>query len=134
MDATHEYSITTASGGDVFGSIAYTLKRDDKVVETIHNKETYSRSFATPGEVTLEAKITGNTIVCEGLMKKKIRVYQSVLTYAGNELSGLKTGMGDILEKNNILLKSFTAKSILPGSEESQELWDSIEQSDMLIV
>lgn len=134
MDATHEYSLSAGSGGDISGNITYVLKRDDKVVETIHNKDVYSRSFATPGEVTLEAKVANSAMVCEGSVKMKIRVYQSVLTYAGNELSGLKTGMGDILEKNNILLKSSTAKSILPGSEESQEMWDSIEQSDIFVV
>lgn len=132
-DAVHEYSLATGSGADISGSITYTLKRDGKIVETVHSKDVYSRAFGTPGELVLEAKAS-NGVTCEGSVKKNIRVYRSVLTYVGSELSGLKTGMADILEKNDILLKSSTAKSILAGSEESQELWDSIEQSDTLVV
>ena len=84
--------------------------------------------------MVLEVRITDNSVPCEGLLRKNIRVYQSVLVYVGNDLSGLKTGMGDILEKNNILLKTSSNKTIIPQSEESQEVWNTIEQSDIFIV
>lgn len=54
--------------------------------------------------------------------------------YIGDDLSLLKTGMSDILEKNNILLESAIDKSVLPQNEASQATWNSIDQSDIFVI
>lgn len=54
--------------------------------------------------------------------------------YIGDDLSLLKTGMADILEKNNILLQGSVDKTILSQSDESQTMWNSIDQSDILVI
>jgi hypothetical protein len=75
----------------------------------------------------------GNT-PCTGILTKEIQVYGNVIVYAGNDLSGLKTGIEGVLEKNNVLLKSFTGKLPFSQTENSQEIWDSVGQSDIFVI
>lgn len=134
VGSSHEYFIATWSGWDTTGNIVYTLKRDGTTVETIKDREKYLRYFTAPWEVAIEASITNAPILCEGNITKKVRVYGSTLMYIGDDLSLLKTGMADILEKNDILLQSSIDKTILLQSDESQAVWNSIDQSDILVI
>lgn len=54
--------------------------------------------------------------------------------YIGDDLSLLKTGMADILEKKDILLESSVDKTILSQNDESQAVWNSIDQSDTFVI
>ena len=54
--------------------------------------------------------------------------------YIGDDLSLLKTGMADILEKKDILLESSVDKTILSQNDESQTVWNSIDQSDTFVI
>ncbi|MDD2891950.1 MAG: 7TM domain-containing protein [Candidatus Gracilibacteria bacterium] len=130
----HEYIISTSDGGDFSGNTTYVLKRDNVIIETTTGREKYIRYFTTPGEVIIEANIAGIPVSCTGSIQKKIRVYGSELMYIGDDLSLLKTGMSDILEKNNILLESAIDKSVLPQNEASQATWNSIDQSDIFVI
>ena len=104
------------------------------MVETVKDREKYLRYFTTPGEVTLEAKVTTQDNSCEGVVSQKIRVYDSVFTYVGTERSGVETGIRDVFEKNNILYKGFTGKLNISSSEDSQNIWENIDQSDIFVV
>lgn len=134
VGSTHEFILSSGSGSDFSGSVVYTLRRDKKVVETVKDREKYLRYFTTPGEVTLEAKVTTQDNSCEGIVSQKIRVYDSVFTYVGTERSGIETGIRDVFEKNNILYKGFTGKVSISNSEESQNIWENIDQSDIFVV
>lgn len=133
MGTTQEYSVSTGSG-DFYGSVTYMLKRDGKVVETVENREKYLRYFSNPGEVLLEAKIVTNFDECSYVVSKKIQVYESILLYVGSQRSGIETPIQDVYEKNNILFKSYLKGSNVSQSENAQEMWESIAQSDIFIV
>ncbi len=132
--STHEYYLASWSGLDFSGTVIYTLRRDKKIVETIKDREKYLRYFTTPWEVTLEARITTNEKNCEWIITRKIRVYDSVITYIGSERLGAETGIQEIFDKNNILYKSYINKTNIPTSEEGQDIWSSIDQSDIFII
>ncbi|NDK19336.1 hypothetical protein GW819_00680 [Candidatus Gracilibacteria bacterium] len=134
VGSSHEYFIATGSGKDISENIIYTLKRDGITVETIKDREKYLRYFTIPGEITIEANIVNAPILCEGKITKKVRVYGSTLMYIGDDLSLLKTGMADILKKNDVLLESSVDKTILLQNDESQTVWNSIDQSDTLVI
>ncbi len=134
VGSSHEYYLTTWSGTDSSGSITFVLKRDRKVIETIKDREKYLRYFTTPWEALLEARITITENPCEWIITKKIRVYDSVITYIGSEKIGVETGMKDIFEKNNILYKSYIDTLNISTSEDSQDIWNSIDQSDIFII
>ena len=133
-DSSHEYFITTWSGWESPENVVYTLKRDGVVIETTKDRVKYLRYFRDAWEVTIDASIPNAPISCEGTVTKKVRVYKSTLMYIGDDLSLLKTGMADILEKNNILLQGSADKTILSQSDESQTMWNSIDQSDILVI
>ncbi len=134
VTSSHEYRLITLSGSDFSGNVTYTLKRDKKIVEKIEDREKYLRYFKTPWEVILEAKINTSENACEWIIMKKIRVYGSMITYAGNEKLWVETGIKDVFEKNNILYKSYIDKLNIPTLEENQNLWNSIDQSDIFII
>ena len=134
VGSSHEYSLTTWSGTDFSGSITFVLKRDRKVIETIKDREKYLRYFTTPWEALLEARITITENPCEWIITKKIRVYDSVITYIGSEKIGVETGIKDIFEKNNILYKSYIDTLNISTSEDSQDIWNNIDQSDIFII
>jgi hypothetical protein len=134
VGSTHEYYLSSWSGLDFSGTIVYTLRRDKKVVETIKDREKYLRYFTTPWEVVLEARINTNELTCEWIITQKIRVFTSVLTYIGTERLGIETGIKDIFDKNNILYKSYINKKNIPNSEEGQDIWNNIDQSDIFII
>ena len=134
VGSAHEYVISTWSGWDISGNVEYTLKRDGVIVETIKDRAKYLRYFTTPWEVVIEASLVNTSISCEGIITKKVRVYESTLMYIGDDLSLLKTGMADILEKKDILLESSVDKTILSQNDESQTVWNSIDQSDTFVI
>jgi hypothetical protein len=134
VGSTHEYYLASWSGLDFSGTVIYTLRRDKKVVETIKDREKYLRYFTTPWEVSLEAKINTNEMICEWIITRKIRVYDSVVTYIGNERLWIESGIKDVFDKNNILYKNYIDKVNISTSEESQDIWNSIDQSDIFIV
>lgn len=134
VGSSHEYSISTWSGWDVTGNIVYTLKRDGITIENIKGREKYLRYFTTPWEIIIEASITNTPILCEGNLIKRVRVYGSTLMYIGDDLSLIKTGMADILEKNDILLQNSLDKAILSQDDESQTVLNLIDQSDILVI
>ena len=134
VGSSHEYYLTTWSGTDFSGSITFVLKRDKKVIETIKDREKYLRYFTTPWEALLEARINITENPCEWIITKKIRVYESVITYIGSEKLGIETGMKDVFEKNNILYKSYIDTVNISTSVDSQDIWNSIDQSDIFII
>jgi hypothetical protein len=134
VGSTHEYYLTSWSGSDFSGSVTYVLRRDKKVVEMIQDREKYLRYFSTPGEVILDAKINIGENSCEGNIIKKIRVYNSVITYIGSERFGVETGIRDVFDKNNILYKSYIDTNSISKFELSQDIWSSIDQSDIFII
>ena len=100
----------------------------------IQDREKYLRYFSTPGEVILDAKINIGENSCEGNIIKKIRVYNSVITYIGSERFGVETGIRDVFDKNNILYKSYIDTNSISKFELSQDIWSSIDQSDIFII
>lgn len=134
IGSTHEYYLTLWSGSNFSGTVIYTLIRDKKLVETIKDREKYLRYFTTPWEVTLEARIHTNENICEWVIIKKIRVYESMLTYIGSKRLWVETGIKDIFEKKNILYKSYIDMINISTSEVNQDIWSSIDQSDIFII
>ncbi len=136
VDSTHEYQIVSTGSGNVdFSSgVVYTLRRDKKVVETIRDREKYLRYFTTPWIVSLEANIWWSFQGCEWNIEKEIRVYASIFTYIWTERKGVDTGIRDIFEKNNILYKNYTQKNSLSQAENAIDIWNDIDQSDILVV
>jgi hypothetical protein len=132
--STHEYSLASWSGLDFSGTVIYSLRRDKKIVETINDREKYLRYFTTPWEVVLEARIKTTEWICEWLLFRNIRVYQSVVTYIGSQRLGVETGIKDVFDKNNLLYQSYIDKTNIPTSEESQAIWNSVDQSDVFII
>ncbi|MBP9779223.1 hypothetical protein KBD33_01200 [Candidatus Gracilibacteria bacterium] len=136
LDSTHEYQIVSTGTGNLefSGSVVYTLRRDKKVVETIRERSKYLRYFTIAGKPTLEAKIEPAEGNCEGILRKDIRVYESVFTYIGNDKISSDTGVVDIFERNDILYKTFSDQVKLSQSEKATEVWESIKESDTLVV
>ena len=136
VDSTHEYQIVSSGSGNVdFSSgVTYTLRRDNKVVEVIWDREKYLRYFTTPWIVSLEANMRWNAPNCEWNIQKEIQVYASVFTYIWTERTWIDTGIRDIFEKNNILYKNYTQKNSLSQAENAINIWNDIDQSDVLVV
>ena len=136
VGSTHEYQIISTGSGNVdFSSgVTYTLRRDKKIVEKIWDREKYLRYFTTPWIVSLEANISWNPLYCERTNQKDIRVYSSKLTYIWTDRNGIDTGINDIFEKNNIHYKNYIQKTSLSEIENIQDIWNDLDQSDMLIV
>jgi hypothetical protein len=136
VGSTHEYLISSSwsINTDFTGSITYTLRRDNKVVETIKDREKYLRYFTTPWNVVLEATIPEGTIACEWRIKKEIRVYSSVFTYIWTERVGIDAWMNDMFERNNILYKSYIQKTGLSQAENASLIWETIDQSDDIVI
>lgn len=136
VDSTHEYQIVSTGSGnmDFSSGVVYTLRRDKKVVEIIRDREKYLRYFTTPWMVSLEANIWWSFQSCEWNVKKEIRVYASVFTYIWVERTWIDTGIRDIFEKNNILYKNYTGKNSLSQAEKAIDIWNDIDQSNILVV
>ncbi|EKD44528.1 MAG: hypothetical protein ACD_71C00111G0003 [uncultured bacterium (gcode 4)] len=134
VGSSHEYIISTWSGWDISGNVIYTLRRDGAIIEIIKDRSKYLRYFTTPWEISIEASIVNTPISCEGNIIKKVRVYESTLMYIGDDLSLIKTGIADILEKKDILLEGSMDKTILSQNDESQVVWNSIDQSDTFVI
>lgn len=133
INSTQEYQLSNSESKDFSWSIVYTLKKDNDIIESINDREKYLHYFTMAWEYVLEANIADSVNQCEIIIEKKIKIYKNILLYIWTELSWLKTWIWDILEKNNILLNSYSNKTILSQSKESQIIWDSIDQSDYFI-
>ena len=136
LDSTHEFQVITSSSGanDFTGKIIYTLYRNNKMVESMKDRDKYLRYFTTPWTVVLEAKIDTKKNQCEWKLQKEIRVYKNFLTYIGIERPWVDEWIGDMLEKQDILYKSHVLKINLSQSENVLEIWNDIEKSDIFIV
>lgn len=134
INSSHEYQISHSGSIDFSWSIVYTLIKDKEIIETTNDREKFLYYFTAPWEIILEAKIKDDIFKCESETKIKIKVYQEVVLYIGNELIWLNSEIWDILEKNNILLKNFANKPMLSQWDDSQLIWDSINQSDFFII
>ncbi len=136
VGSTHEYQIISTGSGNVdFSSgVTYTLRRDKKIVEKIWDREKYLRYFTTPWIVSLEANISRSPLYCEWTIQKDIRVYSSKLTYIWTDRNGIDTGINDIFEKNNIHYRNYIQKTSLSEIENIQDIWNDLDQSDILIV
>jgi 7 transmembrane helices usually fused to an inactive transglutaminase len=134
VGSTHEYRVTTGSGLDFSGSIIYTLVRDGSTVEVVSDREKYLRYFTTPGEVNLQVRIEFPEFSCGINISKTIRVYQSSIFFVWQKRKWIEFGMIDVLDKNNIQFLDYPDNSYISQSEHSQEIWSSIDQSDIFIV
>lgn len=132
VGSTHEYQVVPLGTGsmDPESSIIYTLRRDKKVVEVVSDRDKYLRYFTIPGDVTLEAKVN-SSLSCEGIIKKDIRVYKWAIVYIGIERPGIDT---ETLENQGILYKNYVVSSNLSQSADASTVWESIEQSDIIVV
>lgn len=136
MDTSQEYMVRSASGSDFSGSIIYTLKRDEKTVESITGRQKYLRYFTTPGLVTLEAKLTAKEEnMCSGIITRDIRVYKKSLVYIGKSRAGIESGMRDIFEQNDILYRGYeTTADIFVQIDDGNTAWHILDQSDIFVV
>lgn len=128
----YEYGISAFSGSENPWNITFRIKRDNKTIDTYVNKERISQSFSMPWEIEIEAIFQNNT-TCIGWINKKIKIYKNVITYLWDDRLGMENGMNDILEKNHALYNSH-ADILTSWIKESQETWNDLSQSDIIII
>ena len=136
VGSTHEYTVQTQSGVEFSWSVVYTLRRDNKVVEVVNDREKYLRYFTAPGEVVLDVKlISSDTVNCTWLLKKSIRVYDMVFVYVGTPRVGVEWGMKTVFEENNVLYQSYESiGNAQIQTADTKIIWWSLEQSDVLVI